>query len=49
LVTTVGAFIVFTICLAGCGLHSYHVGRRVGIESAIDYMVDNGDIELDDE
>ena len=49
MVTTVGAFIVFALCLAGCGMHSYRVGRRVGIESAIDYMVDNGDIELEDE
>ena len=49
MVTTVGAFIVFALFLAGCGMHSYRVVRRVGIESAVDYMHDNGHIDLDDE
>ena len=49
MVTTIGAFIVFAICLAGCGMHAYYVGRRVGIESAVDYMAENGHIDLEDE
>lgn len=49
MVTTVGAFIIFVICLAGCGYHAYFLGRRVGIESAVDYMHDNGHIDLEDE
>ena len=43
------AFGVFTLCLVGCGIHSYFLGRRVGIEHAVDYLVDSGELELDDE
>jgi len=48
LITTVGAFIIFSVCLAGCGMHAYFVGRRVGIEQAVDYMADNGHIDVED-
>lgn len=48
MITTVGAFIIFSVCLAGCGMHAYFVGRRVGIEQAVDYMADNGHIDVED-
>ena len=41
-------FIIFSVCLAGCGMHAYFVGRRVGIEQAVDYMADNGHIDVED-
>ena len=41
-------FGVFTLCLIGCGIHSYFLGRRVGIEHAVDYLVDTGQIEVDE-
>lgn len=45
--TTVAAFAVFTLCLIGCGMHSYFVGRRVGIQHAVDYLVDTGHLDVD--
>ena len=42
-------FAVFTLCLVGCGLHSYFLGRRAGIEHAVDYLVDSGQLDVDDE
>jgi len=29
-------------------MHAYFVGRRVGIEQAVDYMADNGHIDVED-
>ena len=48
MVTTVGGFIIFIICLVGCGLHAYFLGRRVGVEEAVNYLADNGHIDVDD-
>jgi len=47
--TSIAAFVVFTLCLIGCGIHSWYVGRRVGIQHAVDYLVDNGQLDVDDE
>ena len=40
------ALILF--CVWGCGLTTYHLGRRVGIEDAVQHMADSGIIEFDD-
>ena len=29
-------------------MHAYFLGRRVGVEEAVNYMADNGHIDLDD-
>lgn len=41
-------FVIFCLCLIGCGVHSWYVGRRVGIEHAVDYLVENGELDVDD-
>ena len=43
------AFIVFTLCLIGCGTHAWYLGRKVGIQHTVDYLIDNGIIDVDDE
>ena len=40
---------VFAICMAGCALTSFHLGRREGIESTVQYLIDQGVLELDDD
>ena len=47
--TSIAAFTVFTLCLIGCGIHAWYIGRRVGIQHAVDYLVDSGQLEVDDE
>jgi hypothetical protein len=40
---------IFIFCLLGCGLQSYVLGKRVGIEGAVQYFIDEGVIEVEDE
>ena len=47
--TTMAAFIVFTLCLIGCGTHAWYLGRKVGIQHTVDYLIDNGIIDVEDE
>ena len=47
--TTLAAFVVFGLCLIGCGTHCWYLGRRVGIQHAVDYLVDKGHLDVDDE
>ena len=47
--TTIAAFVVFSLCLIGCGAHCWYVGRRVGIQHAVDYLVDNGHLDVDED
>jgi len=44
------AELVFIILFSvwGCGMTTYHLGRRVGIEDAVQHMADSGIIQLDD-
>lgn len=37
-----GLFILTLFCIVGCGATSWHLGRRVGIEDAVQHMMDNG-------
>ena len=42
-------YAVFTFCLIGCGISCHTLGKKEGIEVAIEHLVDNGMIELDEE
>ena len=39
-------YAIFLLCLVGCGIHSYYLGRRVGITSCINYLEDEGYIDF---
>tara|TARA_B000000557_G_scaffold219274_1_gene186983 strand:- start:176 stop:316 length:141 start_codon:yes stop_codon:yes gene_type:complete len=41
--------VIFILCLCGCGLHSWHLGKQQGIEGAVQYFIDQGYIEVEDE
>lgn len=42
-------FLIFAFCLIGCGIHSWKLGINEGIEHAVQYFVDTGVIEVDDD
>lgn len=42
------SFVIFIFCLAGCGLHSFHLGKQVGVENTIEYLHEKGIVELED-
>jgi hypothetical protein len=42
-------YAVFMFCLIGCGLTCHVLGKREGIESTIEHLVDAGMLELEDE
>jgi len=43
------SLIIFGVCMAGAAGTSFHLGRRDGIESAVQYLIDQGVLEVDDE
>lgn len=47
--TTLAAFVIFAFCLVGCGATCWHLGRKVGVKGAVDYLIEEGLIEVDDE
>ena len=47
--TTIAGFIVFAFCLIGCGAHCWHLGKKVGIEGTVNYLVERGLLEVVDE
>ena len=47
--TTIAGFVVFAFCLIGCAAHSWHLGRKVGIKGTVNYLVEHGMLEVDDE
>ena len=44
----VSSFVIFTFCLIGCGLHTFHLGKQVGIENTVEYLHEKGIVELED-
>jgi hypothetical protein len=49
LATTIFGFLVFIICLVGCGVQSYFLGKTAGIEDAIDYFSDDNINDIEDD
>jgi hypothetical protein len=46
---TASAVGIFVFCLVGCGLTSFFLGRRDGIEATVDYFIEIGVLETEDE
>jgi len=40
---------IFVFCLIGCGVSCHAVGKQEGIAAAIEHLVDNGMLEIDEE
>lgn len=43
------ATLIFLLCLVGSGVTSYSLGKRKGIEGTVEYLVDEGLLEVSDE
>ena len=43
------SYIIFAVCMFGCSLTAFHLGRRDGIQNTVDYLVNVGVLEVDDE
>ena len=43
------AYIVFGVCMAGAAATAFFIGRREGIENTVQYLIDTGVLEVDDE
>lgn len=35
--------------MCGCAVHAFYLGRRTGVESTVEYLMDKGILELDEE
>jgi hypothetical protein len=46
---TASSLAIFTFCLVGCGLTSFFLGRRDGIEATVDYLIEIGVLEAEAE
>jgi len=46
---TLTEFIIFAFCLVGCGLMSFYIGRQEGIQGTVQYLIDAGILEVDEE
>jgi len=42
-------YLIFAFCMIGCAGHSFYLGRRTGIEATVQYLIDQGVLEVDDE
>lgn len=49
MIEIVPASIVFAICMFGCAMTAFQLGRREGIDNAVQYFIDQGILEVDDE
>lgn len=45
----VTVYLIFGICMGGCAMHSFYLGRRAGIQSTIEYLIDQELLEVEDE
>ena len=43
------AYLIFAVCMFGCAGVSWHLGRRVGIENAVSYLVDQGVLDVEED
>jgi hypothetical protein len=42
-------FIIYAVCLAGCSYISYRLGKTEGVADAVQYFIDTGVIEAEEE
>lgn len=43
------AYVVFGFCMLGAAATAFHLGKRDGIEGTVQYLIDTGVLEVDDE
>ena len=45
----IATYLIFGLCMCGCAGQAYFLGRRLGIESTVAYLVEAGVIQLEEE
>ena len=48
-IMSLSAFVIFALCMTGCALHAYYLGRRLGITATVEHLIEIGVVEVDDE
>jgi len=43
------AYVVFGFCMLGAAATAFHLGKQEGIEGTVQYLIDAGVLEVDDE
>lgn len=44
-----GLTAIFLFCVFGCGATSWYYGRKSGIEATLEYLAEEGYIEIEDQ
>ena len=45
----IATYLIFGLCMAGCAGQAYFLGRRLGIASTVEYLVEEGILQLEEE
>jgi hypothetical protein len=43
------ATFIFAFCMFGCSMTAFFLGRQEGIENTVQYLIDEGVLNIDDE
>ena len=43
------ATFIFAFCMFGCSMTAFFLGRQEGIENTVQYLIDQGVIDIDEE
>jgi len=46
---TVSQIAIFIFCMAGAGISSWNLGRKDGIEATVEFLIDKGILEVEEE
>lgn len=47
--TSVVEFAIFMFCMIGCGMQCWHLGKTTGVEATVQYMIDQGVLEVEED
>lgn len=42
-------FAIFMFCMIGCGVQCWHLGKSTGVEATVQYMIDTGVLEVEED
>ncbi len=45
----IGLYLILAFCMFGCAGHAFYLGRRTGVEATVNYLMEKGILELDEE
>ena len=42
-------YFILALCMFGCAGHAFFLGRRTGVEATVNYLMEKGILEFDEE